>query len=362
MTKKKSNKAPQGQARVPNAKISELYGRAPDTFKAGRDGHEAARLCPVRGTVCDVSANRHRTAFLDLDHPGISLEEREELLIRYGDDPLPLGICSVWTRRQNESVARPWMLCPNRLLMLDPPTPVIPKEVRGLIDIPVGSRVGVWRELKLRRLSDTDNAFFEYTFDFLLMEIDESNYPVGVPYVIEVMTSSTRGGGLTEHMVDVLLGRDQRYLGNVVKSIYTPNYRQVFERMLGQFIAKSEIAERWGGKTIWVFQDVLLDYIEQTTAFDSSRLEEAEDGNVFAEVYRLASVRGGLKLVHHKSLSGKARLMEEAIDYTSMLGLGYAPSVNDLKQTLLNRSQNSGAGKWFSFIWGEELDPTSIEV
>ena len=97
---------------------------------------------------------------------------------------------------------------------------------------------------------------------------------------------------MSEHMADVLVGRPQRHLGGVVDSIYTPNYRQVFERMLGQFVAKSEIAEHWGGKTVWVFQDVLLDYIEQTTAFTSSEVDPSGANNVFGEVYRLVKPHG----------------------------------------------------------------------
>lgn len=360
-------------AAEPNSRVAELYGRSPQVYRDASSAVKAARLCPIRDSICDVSANRHRVANLNLDYKGIQPNEKQEILETYGDEPLPLGICSCWTKRQNEQVGKPWILCPKRLLSLERPYPIIPNEVRQLIEIPNGTRVGVWSELKFRRLEpqgDT-NRFFEYTFDYLLMGLDADGHPIGVPYIIEVMTSSTRGGGLSEHMTDVLLGRPQRNLRGVVDSTYTPNYRQVFERMLGQFIAKSEIAERWGGRTIWVFQDVLLDYIEQTTDFDSRLFENQPGGNVFAEVYSLEnptsaipSATTGLHLAHHKSLRGRARNLDHTQDYTSMLGLGFAPPLTELKEALRRgylRNLKVEAGSWFEFVWGEERDPRSEE-
>ncbi|WP_287129636.1 hypothetical protein [Candidatus Cyanaurora vandensis] len=38
--------------------------------------------------------------------------------------------------------------------------------------------------------------------------------------------------------------------------------------MASQLIAKSEIALNWGGKTIWIVQDVLVEYISATAALN----------------------------------------------------------------------------------------------
>jgi hypothetical protein len=357
--------------RSPTAYVAELYGRAPDVYKDRVTALEVARLCPFRNTKCDVSANRNRVATLNLNYEGVRDDARAITAI-YGKEPLPLGICSCWTTRQNEIVAKPWILCPKRLLTLEPPRPLIPREVRNLIEVEEGARVGVWSELKLRVNDEQGNKFFEYTFDYLLMQINDEGEPIGAPYIIEVMTSSTRGGGLSEHMADVLLGRKQRHLGNVVDSVYTPNYRQVFGRMVSQFVAKSEIAEAWGGKAIWVFQDVLLDYIEQTTAFDSNKLKPHRKGNVYCEVYSLkepnakeAKPTDGLQLIHHKSLRGRARLIEHSEDYTAFLGLGFAPDLEGLKTTLRRgykqKQKKPGFGRLFFFKWGEDYDPRDTE-
>lgn len=363
----------ESKEKQPTSYIAELYGCAPAVYKNPETRLSAARKCPFRKKHCDVTSNRNRVALLNLGYEGVA-SDAKAITTAYGKEALPLGICSCWTKRQNEDIARPWILCPKRLLALDPPNPIIPKEVRDLIEIDNDSRVGVWPELKFRRLDKAPGSkrFFEYTFDYLLMSLDANGEPAGAPYIIEVMTSSTRGGGLSEHMTDVLLGRPQRHLSKYVQSVYTPNYRQVFERMLGQFVAKSEIAEAWGGKAIWVFQDVLLDYIEQTTAFDSTKLAPSQKGNVFAEVYSLVSPPpgesehiAGLHLAHHKSLRGRARLTEHTSDYTSFLGLGFAPDISELRKTLregIKRAKKKkGSGNWFEFVWDEVKDPRQTE-
>jgi len=46
------------------------------------------------------------------------------------------------------------------------------------------------------------------------------------------------------------------------------NYRQVWARMVSQLVVKSEVALGWGGRTFWILQDTLVDYISATTALD----------------------------------------------------------------------------------------------
>lgn len=361
------------EVRQPTTTIAELYGSAPERFQDPNTAPHLARVCPFRRTKCDVSSNRHQLCVLKLDHRSVAGEERAKIETIYGADALPLGICSCWGKRQYETESRPWILCPKRLLYLEGPTPIIPEEVRRLIGIDEGRPVGVWSELKFKREDpeEESSAFFEYTFDFLLMELDDADRPIGPPYIIEVMTSSTRGGGLTEHMIDVLLGRSQRYLGNIVDSVYTPNYRQVFSRMLAQFVTKSEVAERWGGRAIWVVQDVLFDYMRQSTAFNPAELQRVDNPNVFIEVYKLIrdtrSDRppGTLQLCHSQSVQGRARMTEQSLDFTSLLGLGYAPDVTELQTTLergIRRARSApGSSQWFKFIWGRMVDPREAE-
>jgi hypothetical protein len=305
------------------------------------------RYCPFTEKTCDVTANRADRAHLDLNSRSVSESDRKQISNLYKDDPIPLAICSLLTKRQNEKLYRPWIVCPKRLLDLRGPAPRISPELRQAIPIAPGTPVRCWWEVKFRSRDPASSGFFEYTFDYLVIPYD--GRPIGPPYIIEIMTSSTRGGGLTEHMLDVLLLRPQRRLRDHVDSPYTPNYRQVFERMLGQFFAKSEIAAAWGGRAVWLVQDVLVEYIEQTTNFESANYEDSDVGNVFLLVYRMAEEAREHRLIFDRILRGHSR-SSSAMDFTRMLGLGFAPTVDklhdSLKGALTGRSAN-----WIDFVW-----------
>src|SRR5208282_4166433 len=98
-----------GAERTPNARIAELYGLLPDVFVRPESRIAGVRLCPFRETTCDVSSNRNRVANLDYQYKGV---RNDAIAIQeiYGKEPLPLGVCSCWVRRQNEATERPWIL------------------------------------------------------------------------------------------------------------------------------------------------------------------------------------------------------------------------------------------------------------
>lgn len=246
--------------------------------------------------------------------------------------------------------------------------PVILPEVKSLIPIRPGADVRCWWEFKFASSDDSEEnevsgRFFEFTFDYILMEVEHNgrgNHPrlIGPPYILEIMTSSTRGGGLTEHMADVLALREQRSLRGSVKSPYTPNYRQVFGRMASQLFAKSEAAAVWGGKTIWILQDVLLEYIQQTTAFKPEPFVGQEEGNVNMVVYSMNNngETGQFDLTYDKTLVGNSRSTDaSAPDFTSMLGIGHIPTLELLKSTLertqARRRRPGEPTNWIDFTW-----------
>ena len=65
------------------------------------------------------------------------------------------------------------------------------------------------------------------------------------------------------------------------------NYRQVWARMASQLIVKSQAAMAWNGKTIWVLQDLLADYISSSTALDLHKFiaEHTDEVNILAFSY-----------------------------------------------------------------------------
>jgi hypothetical protein len=350
------------------AKIAELFG-----WRVDQLAHDEPHMnwlnchCPFTGKTCDVSANRGDRAYFDPNGPAITDEDREIYNRLYSSARTPLGICTVSTKRRYEAEAKPWIICPKRMMELHTTPPIILPEVKALIPIRQGADVRCWWEFKFASSDDSEDnevagRFFEFTFDYILMEVEKTQgeHPrlIGPPYILEIMTSSTRGGGLTEHMADVLALREQRSLRGVVKSPYTPNYRQVFGRMASQLFAKSEAAASWGGKTIWILQDVLLEYIQQTTAFKPEPFVGREEGNVNMVVYRMDTnaTTEHFELTYDKTLVGNSRVDDPIEpDFTSMLGIGHIPPLDLLKSTLertqARRRRPGEPTNWVDFTW-----------
>ncbi|WP_152555441.1 NotI family restriction endonuclease [Sphingomonas sp. FUKUSWIS1] len=351
------------------AKIAELFGtKVDDAAHTVPSDNWLTCHCPFTGKICDVSANRGDRAYFDVAGSAVTDEDRVIYAKHYTSPRTPLGICSVSTKRRFEADSKPWIICPKRMMELHSSPPIILPEVRNLIPIKPGSDVRCWWEFKFASTDDTEEndvagRFFEFTFDYILMEVEKrpnSIHPrlIGPPFILEIMTSSTRGGGLTEHMADVLALRDQRSLRGAVKSPYTPNYRQVFGRMASQLFAKSEAASRWGGKTIWILQDVLLEYIQQTTAFRPEPFVGRQDGNVNMVVYKMEQeqTKNQFNLVYDKTLVGNSRVDDPANpDFTGMLGVGHIPSLELLKSTLertqAKRRKPGDNINWIDFVW-----------
>lgn len=278
-------------------KIFEIFGyRINDDSEEAKESREHAR-CPFMGCECDGGGNRY------LSH--INLSQTPELQSLYpGRETIPSGVCSLQLREGE----MPWIVCPRRLLALG-------KQEMGerryqtvsenlLIEhcgYSQGSKIGVWPEVKVKYTSKNKN--FDYTFDYVLFPLGRMNadelieitgcswnqlsrdltnagysmamrdgahyvedFPVGDPIIIEIMTSSTSGGNKRKRSTiplafeDAILDQDHTAPGI--------NYRQVWARMVSQLVVKSEVAMSWGGKTFWILQDHLVNYISSSTALD----------------------------------------------------------------------------------------------
>lgn len=286
-------------------KIFELFGFPLLVKTKDAESHRKRAQCPFMGCECDGGGNRFASH--------ITLHHHPELKQYFGQkETVPSGICSIQLK-EDES---PWIVCPRRLLVLGKENAAfehahqnaIEKRILNVINFPQKSKIGVWSEVKLR-LSETSDEedetdkTFHYSFDYILMPIgkvsqDEiiqllggswevwrkiivkagysiarrgqldfvEDFPIGVPTVIEIMTSSTSGGNknkrttIPQSFEDAILGRPHN-----APSI---NKRQVWARMVSQLIVKSEVALHWGGKALWLIQDNLADYISESTALD----------------------------------------------------------------------------------------------
>lgn len=298
------------------------------------------------GRECDGGGNRYSSQ-IDL----ADLRYSEELKSYFeGRDTVPAGVCSI----QPRTGERPWIVCPRRLLVLG-------REGMGRrahqdfaeslllrhSGFPSGTRLGVWSEVKLRHATGAGRArkSFDYTFDYVLMptrsvELDvivEStgvgknkllgsgfsltrrdgvdyveDFPHGDPLVVEIMTSSTSGGNKSKRTT-VAQAFEDAILGGVDAHVAPGiNYRQVWARMVSQLIVKSEAGVAWGGKTIWVLQDVLADYISSSTALDLQQFLSRETSEVnilsfsYGDAYR-AEIEGVTELGRGELFSGPVR-------------------------------------------------------
>ena len=285
-------------------KIFEVFGRrlAVDSHQA--DVCKRSSTCPFREARCDGGGNRY------LSH--VQLSGKPDLQRFFGrHTSVPSAVCSL----QLQPAQSPWIVCPRRLLTF-PPNPHQSNVIGFLIGqsgYPTGTRLGVWAEVKIGYKNAGKS--FDYTFDYILMPIanvsayqasvlsdlgwpelrtalakgkyfvhtveDQAtiqDFPIGPPLVVEIMTSSTSGGDKKKRTAipmafeDAILGRPHNAPGI--------NYRQVWARMVSQLIVKSEVGMAWGGKTFWILQDVLIDYISTTTALDIRKFKSDHTSEV----------------------------------------------------------------------------------
>lgn len=242
--------------------VEELYGQR---LVGGMDQRLCrTAICPFMNAVCDGGGNRDMARVPASDAALSPFFDRGVAESTGGY--LPCGVCSV--RLPKEDVT--WAICPRRLLSFsgDGVSPAQTNLVRRLFAIAgyePGELVRVWPEVSLRE-TGPNGSRFNYRLDYVL----QSTQPDAAPVVVEVMTCSTSGGNRAR-------GTDiQGAFRRAVVFAHTPvndpveapgvNVRQVWARMASQLIAKSEAANSWGGRTIWVVQDRLVDYIRMNTA------------------------------------------------------------------------------------------------
>ncbi len=292
-----------------SSQIYELFGYLAADRSAEATQHRRQCKCPFSGEECDGGGNRYQS-FLNLE----PAKDRELVAFFNGRTAnIPAGVCSLITSD------RIWIVCPRRLFVLDQGAEHTAHEafcealLRRYAPAALNQKAGVWSEVKIKYAEDATEGYddsgksFDYTFDYIvcpthpkpLFEIAEQQgiterkletnlskngytlarrhgrtyveeYPNGIPLIIEVMTSSTSGGNKAKGTTiqnafrQAILGKPQDAPGI--------NYRQIWARMVSQLIVKSQIGKAWGGRTIWVLQDALANYITNTTDLNLRKL------------------------------------------------------------------------------------------
>jgi hypothetical protein len=290
---------------------------------------------------CDGGGNRFQSA--------IDLRSNSALSVRIpGKESIQVGVCSLQTHVGEQ----PWIVCPRRLLSLkggrlSDKQEVVRKQLSAFSELDEGKKYLAWSEVKIKTESTNDDEevkWFDYTFDYVLASVHRKrvadvaaivdlpvnvvkrtaernsytlasrdselwidDFPSDPLIIIEVMTSSTSGGNKRNRTQIAMACEDAILHGNTHNAPGI-NYRQVWARMVSQLIVKSQVGMAWGGKTIWLVQDVLANYISKSTglilsqylsdhldevnilafgygdkiAVEDDSLIELEDGNLYA--------------------------------------------------------------------------------
>ena len=240
----------------------ELYGHVLTESGEHTRQFRDARCPHMHGRQCDGGGNRDMARWPARDQPLAPFFDAA--VGKNSGGWIPCGICSVLVDE------RPWAICPRRLLTLGSDTPSPQQDplvtrVFQLAGFTSGERVRVWSEVSLRDKGGNVN----YRLDYVLFGEDDR------PVVVEVMTASTSGGNKSKG-TDIQSAFCNAVLfaeGNRPDIGGAPgvNIRQVWARMASQLIVKSQIFNEWGGRTIWVVQDLLANYMNAKTGL---RLQE----------------------------------------------------------------------------------------
>lgn len=257
-------------------------------------------MCPFMQAPCDGGGNRYLS--------GINLEKRKDLQKYFpGLKVVQAGVCSLRPKQDEQ----PWIVCPRRLLSLRGGKAHFQsgtlKKLIQVAGLPTDAVFRAWSEVKMKvaTVNEEDEAkSFDYTFDYVLSglvrkslseiadligesekvakNLAEKNgftiamlngslyvddFPGDPITIVEIMTSSTSGGDKNKRTQIAMAFEDAIKNGDLHNGPGI-NYRQVWARMVSQLIVKSQVGIAWEGKTIWMLQDVLANYISQSTALN----------------------------------------------------------------------------------------------
>jgi hypothetical protein len=302
------------------SKIFELYGYRLDRWNEEAANNRTKAWCPFMDAECDGGGNRYLSA--------LDLRESRHLRKYFpGKDIVQSGVCSLRLREGEQ----PWIVCPRRLLSLRTTTHSeyqehVREQLAKYAELQSGQTYRAWSEVKMKietTNDDDETKSFDYTFDYIIAgsgrkrlseiakligkserhaeSIAEANgytlanrdgerwiddFPADPVVIVEIMTSSTSGGDKKKR-TQIPMACEDAVIDPSNHNGPGINYRQVWARMVSQLIVKSQVGLAWGGKTFWLLQDVLAQYISATTALELTRYisEHPSEVNILAFGY-----------------------------------------------------------------------------
>lgn len=364
------------------SKIFELFGYRLDAWGNKADENRANAHCPFMGCECDGGGNRHLSA--------IDLSKTTSLQKYFPNkSKVQAGVCSLQIK-ENE---QPWIVCPRRLFAMRGESRSSQQEVtqRKLVDfsgLPKGVALRAWSEVKMKldtKNDDDEAKSFDYTFDYIIagsrrVELSYAaqilgksekvarkiaiengytlamrpdgkcyveDFPGGPVLIVEIMTSSTSGGDKNKR-TQVAMAFEDAVLHPENHKGPGINYRQVWARMVSQLIVKSQVGLAWNGKTVWLVQDVLADYISSSTALNLRRYisEHSGEVNILAMGYGASGVTSpeideisnlGESVFYAGPVGGNTISGEGQLGFIDIIKIGAPPSIDDLWRSLFGK-------------------------
>lgn len=354
--------------------IYELFGFLVDDTSTVAEEYRKHCRCPFTNERCDGGGNRYQTFVTQAELQKFGLAE----YFVNSSGLIPPGVCSIRTN------AETWIVCPRRIFAFSQiqEESAYSSYIAGILKkyfkYSPGNRIGVWSEIKIKYTTKDDDGekSFDYTFDYIIAEIGPQKlsvvaeelglslkktetlllnkgytlakrgadlyleeYPIGLPHIIEVMTSSTSGGNkrkgttIKQSFLDAIRGNEHEAPGI--------NYRQVWARMVSQLIVKSQIGHVWGSKTLWILQDSLAHYISKSTDLNFSKLIASvlREVNILSIKYSDAVDEKGCKKLTEEALyAGEIPKITSDTDFNKLLQASCLPDVSVVKIRLLHKS------------------------
>jgi hypothetical protein len=169
--------------------------------------------------------------------------------------------------------------------------------------------------------------------DYILANFEPNTNQLLDFCILETMALSTTTTGHIIHSMFEVLG----ITPPLSAYKYGLNLRQVVSRMIVQMVAKAYAAELWDRRTIWVMQDILYDYLMQTTRLDpvnvqSDIVAESQHSILFFVYELLAQDKERMFTLQLRAIKGGNREQVEAV-----LRPQTVPSLAEIQHTLGQR-------------------------
>ena len=359
------------------SQIYDLFGYPANVKTQTVEASRKMRRCPFADSVCDGGGNRSQTK--------ITLKDGEPLRAYFDasiNEVIP-GICSV------TATGATWVVCPRRLLAFrydGNSLPIVNQSLQDYerdlltgIGLPQGIELGVWSEVYLKLKDDESDT--NYHFDYIVAPLvtqSRSDFAqahftdderlselitaartggyfgkrekspeeiklllpdLSAPVILEVMTASTSGSD-TKNNTDIRSAFRNALLTDKHDAPGI-NKRQVWGRMVTQLFAKTALAQAWGGQSVWIVQDELLQNIELTTRLDTATVHDDEQNAIRLAVmhYATPSTNGEERAMAFRNvIRGDAGLdFAGANAFTDILLPGRVPDKTELLKAVLRR-------------------------